>query len=326
MVSPEQRIKRIITQVCFAGTTAATLIALFSSSYWVAELFSHFRLYYLLIQALLVLTFLHGRRPVALVLTVLLALPNAWYVGPYLSPMAAYRAFVSGDQNSITIVVLNVSYRNHDYAALSDYIQSRSPEVLVLQEFTPRASSELRDIVRVYPYSIEYPQEGPFGIALYSRLPLHDAERLKLSPSESVNLRATIDLGGERISLYAVHLHPPLSVEWASWREMELARLAEYLQEAPEPRIMVGDLNLTPFSPVFGDFLARTGLDDARRAQGFHVTWPTYPLPAWIPIDHCLADAALPITGVHRGPDVGSDHYPLEVTIAVQSLFQEKIL
>ena len=132
-----------------------------------------------------------------------------------------------------------------------------------------------------------------------------------------VNLRATIERGGERISLYAVHLHPPVSIEWANWREMELAGLAEYLEEGPEPRVVVGDLNLTPFSPVFGDFLARTGLDDARRAQGIHVTWPTYPLPVWIPIDHCLADAALPIISVHRGPDVGSDHYPLEVTIAV---------
>jgi len=75
-------------------------------------------------------------------------------------------------------------------------------------------------------------------------------------------------------------------------------------------------MNITPFSPLFGDLLNTASIEDARQPQGVYVTWPTYPLPIWIPIDHCLADPVVGVTTVNLGPKVGSDHYPLEITIA----------
>ena len=86
------------------------------------------------------------------------------------------------------------------------------------------------------------------------------------------------------------------------------------LPSAP-PRLIIGDLNVTPFSPVFGDFLAATGMEDARRAHGLLGTWPTWMPLLQIQIDHCIADPALVISRVARGPSLGSDHYPLEITL-----------
>ena len=91
----------------------------------------------------------------------------------------------------------------------------------------------------------------------------------------------------------------------------ELARLVV----SREWVLVIGDLNVTPFSPYFRRLLDRSGLVDARQPQGIHVTWPAYPIPLWIPIDHGLASPGLPVTDVRRGPDVGADHYPLEITI-----------
>ncbi len=79
---------------------------------------------------------------------------------------------------------------------------------------------------------------------------------------------------------------------------------------------MIGDLNLTPFSPFFKELLERSGLADARKPLGLHVTWPTMSLPVWIPIDHCLAGTGLRIGEVRRGRDLGSDHYPLEIRVS----------
>jgi endonuclease/exonuclease/phosphatase (EEP) superfamily protein YafD len=98
-------------------------------------------------------------------------------------------------------------------------------------------------------------------------------------------------------------------------RRVQLQRLAADLAVETGPRMVIGDFNVTPFSPLFDDLLRDTGLIDARRVQGLQVTWPTYALPLWIAIDHCLVDEAIPVVDVRHGPDIGSDHYPLEVTV-----------
>ena len=65
--------------------------------HWFAELFSNFRFYFLLTQALLVLIFLHSQRWVLMTLTVLLAIPNGWYVMPYLTPFVLSSSVAAGN-------------------------------------------------------------------------------------------------------------------------------------------------------------------------------------------------------------------------------------
>ena len=79
----EQRFYHVLIRLTLLGAGIGTLLALFSRIHWVAELFSHFRLYYLISLTLLVLTFLHTKHYVLLTLALLLLVPNAWYVGPY---------------------------------------------------------------------------------------------------------------------------------------------------------------------------------------------------------------------------------------------------
>ena len=133
---------------------------------------------------------------------------------------------------------------------------------------------------------------------------------------------ATVALPGGNVQLVAVHLVSPTGPGRGALRNRQLATLAELLgppavtgAAARTPRLLVGDMNLTPFSPYFTDFLAQTGMEDARRVHGLHGTWPTWVPPLQIAIDHCIADPGLDVARVARGPTVGSDHYPLEVTL-----------
>ena len=315
-MSPERRIKLIITQFAFAGTSLATLVALFSNVSWFAELFSHFRLYYLLIQALLVLTFLHSRNHIALIATLLLAAPNAWYVGPYLPALIAHPTEAAAAGSSVSITAVNLNFLNDDYAGARSYIKAAAPDVLILQEYTHLWDAELDELRSVYPFHIIHARDGVFGMAVYSRLPLRDSHILDLGPAEVVNIRTRVELERENIVLYALHLFPPTSREWAGLRNIQLVNLAAKAQREEGALIVVGDLNLTPYSPLFDRLLADSGLRDARKPQGLHVTWPTFPLPLWIPIDHCLTNENVRVTDVRRGPDAGSDHYPLEITVA----------
>lgn len=309
-----RRLARPLLWILCVGSSCASLIALAGEWHWFAELFTHFRLYYLLAQGLLIIVFLNTRRYAWLVATVMLAVPNAWYVGPYIAPLLVGARMDADARPGPQILTLNLSATNLETRPAIDYIRRQQPDLVVLSEYTPAWHAAMHDELNDWPYRIVRPREGFFGMAVYSRDAFRRAEQLDFGVPGSENLR--VELAKQDITLYAVHFVPPVSPQFAAERDRQLAALARELAGARRPRLVTGDLNLTPFSPYFPRLLAASGLHDARRAQGLHVTWPAMPLPLWIPIDHVLADPEAGVIDVRTGPDIGSDHWPLEITLA----------
>jgi endonuclease/exonuclease/phosphatase (EEP) superfamily protein YafD len=307
-------VARPLLWLLFAGSSAASLVALAGEWNWVAELFTHFRLYYLLAQGLLLIAFLNTRRYRWLAVTVVLAVPNAWYVGPYLWPLLNGSGSDIAQQGAPQLITLNLSYRNQEVARTIEYIEGVNPEVVVLSEYTPAWHGYLEPALSEWPHRVLRPRTTPFGMAIYSRAPLANVESLDLGVPGVENLH--VELVDRGIDLYAIHLLPPTSPSRARGRNAQLDALARKLAQATRPRLVTGDLNLTPFSPHFELLLATSQLEDARRDQGVHVTWPALPLPLWIPIDHALADREAGVLDVRTGPAFGSDHFPLEIRLA----------
>jgi endonuclease/exonuclease/phosphatase (EEP) superfamily protein YafD len=72
---------------------------------------------------------------------------------------------------------------------------------------------------------------------------------------------------------------------------------------------MVGDFNLTPWSPVFDAVLSAGQLNDTGMGFGVRPTW--YVFPTWaggLKIDHILSSQNIAAVNYRVGPDVGSDH------------------
>lgn len=298
----------------FVAASLASLISLAADWSWFADLFAHFRLYYLLAQGLLVVAFLNTRRYAWLVLTVLLAVPNAWYVGPYLLPLFTAAAQDTPAREGPQLVTVNLSYRNGESGQVIAYLDRLQPDVIVLSEYTPAWHAVLEPALSAWPHRAVRARVTPFGMAIYSRAPLRDVEWLDLGVPGTDNLRVVLEDRG--LEVYAVHLTPPMSRQLARDRNRQLAVLGRMLARSSRPRLVTGDLNLTPFSPHFGRLLDNTGLRDARKPQGLQITWPALPVPVWIPIDHVLADSSAGVLDVRTGPDIGSDHFPLEITLA----------
>ena len=313
----ERRFFSRLIRLAFVAVSLATVLALFSPVYWFAELFSHFRFYYLLAQALLVLIFLHSERHVLMACTLLLAIPNAWYVVPYLTPLVLESSATADEQfDGIDVVALNVNYRNDDHASVREYLQSTAADVIVVSEMTAVWQAALRVLDADYPYQLGRSQPDPWGLRVYSRLPFVDSELFDLGVAGTVHARLVLESAGKQFQLFAVHLNSPTTSQRAANRSTQLAELGRRLKGSHVPSAVVGDLNLTPFSPYFDRLLVTGNVVDARRPAGFHFTWPTHPVPLWIPIDHVLAHPALRVRNVRRGRDAGSDHYPLEFSLA----------
>lgn len=72
---------------------------------------------------------------------------------------------------------------------------------------------------------------------------------------------------------------------------------------------------MTPWGQPFRELLSRTGLQDTERDFGLQRSYPM--LLQVIPIDHCLVSSHFVALDRHLGPNVGSDHYPLIVELAL---------
>ena len=83
------------------------------------------------------------------------------------------------------------------------------------------------------------------------------------------------------------------------------------------PKILLGDLNITPWSYFFGRLLRTANLRDPSVGIGFKTTWPVGQILLRIPIDHCLVSPEIAVEDRRVGTDVGSDHFPLVVDFAL---------
>jgi len=305
------------------ATTLATAAALGARAGWLPELFSHFPVQYLCLQFMAAAACLALRLwPWALVALVA-AVPNLLVVGPYLPGWTSAPATVLAGTAPVPVrlVAANLLYRQEDATATRAYLARQRADLLVLSEFTPRWREKLRELERVYPYFALRPRWNAWGIAVYSQHPLRAIEDLDLGDGTSSHLRLLVQLPDGLAEVYAVHLASPPSRRQAAQRNTQLRKLAERISAADPalPRIVAGDLNTTPYSPYFEDLLRDADLSDGRRPFGLHATWPTWPVPLWIPIDHCLVGGPLTVTRVATGPPIGSDHLPLECTFTLSS-------
>ncbi len=81
--------------------------------------------------------------------------------------------------------------------------------------------------------------------------------------------------------------------------------------------MLVGDLNLTPYAPAFPRLLRESGLRDAFVGRWWRPTWQAGFGPLALPIDHALVPATSCVLQADIGPDVGSDHRPVQVTLTL---------
>lgn len=306
-------------------TLVATVLALLAPHWWGFELFSHFPVHYLAGQGFAMLVFLAYRHPRVhrgwTFLVLVAAVPNVLTVSPYLPGLFRdASADGNGPRDPVTLVAANILYTASESGPVLDYVARRDPDLLILSEYTPRRARSLADLDRRYPHALVLPRPGAWGMALYSRHPLREAEAVDLDGGEAVNIRAVVELSRGPVELWALHLASPTGPARAALRNQQLARLARRLAvPAPEgmPRILAGDLNTTAFSPAFRDFLRSTGLRDARQPFGLQVTWPAAPVPLWIAIDQVLTDAGITVHRLGSGPGIGSDHLPVEVVFSL---------
>ncbi len=296
-----------ILVLVFAG--AATLAGFNGRQSWRFELFCHFRVQYFWALAMSAGVLLLLRRWIWATAAVALAAANLAVIVPlYFGPEE-----VPGGGAPVRLLSLNVHAANRNFQPTLELIRRENPDVIFLMEFTPAWADAMRVLDQEYPYSKELPSRATDGVALFSRYPIADLE-VKRDPGIRLpTFIAGIDMPQGRMTLLATHPASPGSPEHFEARNIQLAEVAEWAAERSGPVVLAGDLNTTSWSPYFADLLEVSGLRDSRMGYGVEPTWPWFPLPLRIPLDHCLVSPEVRIENRRVGPPVGSDHRPLLV-------------
>ena len=229
--------------------------------------------------------------------------------------LADYRPAEHG--TSLRVMTVNLLYNNTQVAAVLDEVARTSPDVVFCAEVTPAWQDGLSAGLTAFPHRCLHGDPGCYGVALFSKLPLHDASVIGIGFDWAPAIRAVVETPGGPVGLLGVHTPRPGSAQRCAQRNKALAAMPAVVATLPSPHIVLGDFNSTPWNPAFRTMLDATKLVPLS-ACDFHPTWPSsVPWPLRIPIDHVLASEGVGLEHAEIGNAIGSDHMPLFAVLRV---------
>lgn len=281
------------------------------------ELASHFRVQYLLAVLACLIIFLSYGSWIWAVFAVILCVACGVTLLPYYAPRPAPPA--AGRRCDLRLLLFNVLHNNERHSEFLELIRREQPDIVIAQEVTTRWTRALQELRDEFPYSEVVAKDRGAGLALLSRFPLACSEVLALGSDERPGIIARIELPGAALSLFTFHPPAPLRPKHFGYRNEQFAAAAPIARALAAPRVVMGDFNVTIWSPYFSRLLVEAGLVNAREGFGLLPTWP-----AWhrarllmIPIDHCLVSPDIEVRDLRTGPRIGSDHLPLIAELSI---------
>lgn len=302
-------------KAAFLYVPVLTFTAFFGGAYWLLELTTHFRFQYFVLSFFFLLVFALIRMWRWAGVALLCLFINSAFILPWYLTVKSVRADSGGQK--LRLLLTNVLWDNKTRPAVINMARREQPDLAFFQEVTSQWATELEVLRSDFPYYRLDPAEDAGGLASFSRIPFVQA---KLAPLTEYNGPAAIfqiNIGGKLVSIVSVHAPPPAGKENFDNRTEILKQTAEFVNTLPEPKIVIGDLNMTMWSPYYKRFIENTGLVNAREGFGVLPSWPTFLPPMSIPIDQCLVSQGIQVVNIRTGSRVGSDHLPLIVDLVI---------
>lgn len=330
--------RRSLPDLIGLGITGVS-IALFASwllgrllgRFYFFELFTHFDVQYRwLAYGLLIVLGLYrlvnpklNRSGVALIPFILLASvicfnQDTWTPGDF----DKYLPQPPGD---VRVFHANVLYTREEYETTLALIRQQKPNLYVLQEMTPQSIRLVTSRLHSeFPYWFACWSKGPCWTLVGSRTPIR-VDRALARKWRIIALKTQVR--GQDMSLITVHPRTPLLPSWFRERNAQLAYAAKATRQSPGPTVLIGDFNISVFSPIYEDLFgpsesaypafptSRTDYLRAARHRLTQPTWPRFFTPLMIPIDHAFANSGFPHLFLQTLAHPGSDHRAIVVDL-----------
>ena len=297
-----------------SGISLVTLLGFLADYAFLFDIVAHFRLQYVGMLGACLLLFALLRKQGLFWITAGMLVINLSLVIPYYWPNPTTNLTTLGVP--VKMLLMNVLSSNTNTAAVCSQVTRFEPDILVLEEITPRWFAALAGLATHYPYQLHAVRDDNFGIWVLSKYPVSDKEIVPWGPRRLPSATLRFLVGQRYVRLIAMHPIAPVSPEGFRWRNGQLRAIAQRYKTSDDPLVVIGDINTTSFVPVFSEFAQTLHLEDSRQGFGLQGSWPAWSFnPFMITLDHCLVSEGTRVIRREVGNYVGSDHLPVYVEL-----------
>ncbi len=219
---------------------------------------------------------------------------------------------------TISILVSNVLTPNKHPEKLVALVKKRQPDILLTLESDKRWEKELEEIEDDYKYTVKVPLDNLYGMHLYSKLELIDADVHYLVQEDIPSIHGYVKLrNGTKLKMHCLHPMPPSPTEsyTSTNRDAEILMLGRDLSPEDRKVLVFGDLNDVAWSRTTKLFQQMSGLMDPRIGRGFfNIFHAGYRLFRW-PLDHVFHSKDFTLIEIAREKSIGSDHFPMYIKL-----------
>lgn len=293
------------------GLVAVTLFSFLGTATWLGELTTHFRPHLAAAALVVIALAMVLRARLAALAGAACLLANVAPLVPYLGGTA-----VAAHQGSVfRVLTVNLHTDGADYESVAALIERERPDLVALTEIGPRTAPLVERVRDLLPTTLGGERRGAFEVLLLTRWrpEAYEVDR-SVGPRFPVS---HVRLCRETcLDVVALHAARPLR-DRGVWRSAQLALAARLAAERKGPAVLVGDLNLTPWSPAFSRLVDTSSLRDSALGRGVVPTWLSSIPFIGLPIDHVLVSPDIGVRARRVGPDVGSDHFPVTAELVL---------
>ncbi|MEQ8673683.1 MAG: endonuclease/exonuclease/phosphatase family protein [Aggregatilineales bacterium] len=282
-------------------------------------------------------SFIHLLILPALVLVPIVVLMHRWeLLALTIAPFGAFMLWYGGgffttaptipdDAPRLSMVTFNIASFGTNLDEFTTLIREIDADVVLLQELGEEASATFAEaFAETYPYQALYPVAGRVrGQGVLSRVPILEEEAYV--PYTYYQQRLLLDLDGQEVALYNVHLVYPFANNFAR-RRQDVQELLARMDAESVPVIVGGDFNLTERNIEY-DWMTNDYTDAYRssaRGLGWtfapfgHLCVDNFPVCAAARIDYFFHSAGISAASAQVWErTAGSDHYPVRVELAL---------
>ncbi len=217
----------------------------------------------------------------------------------------------------MTILYANISKKNRNYTGLIEMIQDKDPDVVMFVEFADHHDEHIKWFLSEnYPYINRTSRSKKFvGSMVFSKYPVDDlADEFVQGAWRYGYFRIDGPVGAYYV--YLVHTSSPISPVNYRMRNDQLLAVADHIsvhsgsREWNVPVLLLGDLNISPWSTFYNRFVADLeNFSNITARFPIVFSWRLKRVPLrWSHIDHVFSTDTNAIGYIEQVDVPGSDH------------------
>jgi len=285
-------------------------ISLLGNYTWYFDVFSHFRIYFVGYFLVCFCFSFFSEKKHETIISGVFFLFTLLSISPFYFGKNKTNA-----KEGLKIGAINLLSSNTDFSAVTKFIHEENFDVLLLQELTPDWERQLDSTLSGFSTKIYEAREDNFGMGMLIKSNPLLLEVMNIGQAEIPSIIAK--MRHENLVIIGTHPLPPVGSEYFDLRNGQFNEINSLVKSIGSEVVVIGDLNSSSYSPNFKKITEGTTLRDSRIGFGLQPSWNA--LYSWlaVPIDHALVTEGIEVIDRRLGPNIGSDHHPIIIEIAV---------